>query len=332
MRCRTSSIRIALAFTLLTLLRIAVPAPSAEASCGAEMCTLELRGPEASLGRYSIEFAYQHINQDDVRVGTEPGFVGEIPGHHNEIQTETDGWSMTGRAFVSPLLSLSATLPYMNRMHRHEHEHAPGVYEEVRWDYSGFGDLMLLSYWSPRAFVKDPYALALQAGVKLPTGRKNVPEVDGEQPEPMARPSTGSFDVMAGVQVRRTVNTRTFSGETVPVPFAIGVTGRLNGHGTQEYQAGHEFLTNLSGGWALTPAVTFLGQVNLRIRGEDDPGTTGDEPGNTGGTAIYGTPGLRVAFGRAAAYGYYQMRLYENVNGIQITSPAHLMVGMNYLF
>ncbi len=333
MASRTSSTRIAVAFVVIALVPGAVPGPAAEASCGADMCVLDLRGPEATFGRYSVELAYQYINQDDVRIGTEPATVGEIPAHHNEIQTKTDGWAVTGRAFVSRLLSLSATLPYMNRIHRHEHEHHPGFYEEQRWEYSGFGDLLLVSYWAPGGTLSPgPYTISLQGGVKLPTGRRTVPEVDGEQPEPMARPSTGSFDVVAGAQVRRSVNTRTFAGATVPVPFALGVTGRLNGQGTDDYRAGHELVVNLSGGWALAEAVTFLGQVNMRVRGEDDPGLTHDEPGNTGGTALYGPPGLRVALGRMAAYSYVQLRLYENVNGIQITSPSHLMVGMNYLF
>jgi hypothetical protein len=51
---------------------------------------------------------------------------------------------------------------------------------------------------------------------------------------------------------------------------------------------------------------------------------------NTGGTGVYATPGLRVGRGPIGAHAYWQVRLYENVNGIQVTASSHLMVGMSY--
>lgn len=309
------------------------PAPTADASCGADMCTLDLRGPEARGARYALDLGFQYIEQDHVRIGDSPAYVGEIPAHHNEIETRTEAWMLSGRATATPYLSFSAMLPYMHRLHRHEHDHGGGVFEEQRWDMEGFSDLMVMSYWSPGwPGGESPYAVSLQLGAKLPTGETDAPLSDGEMPEPMARLSTGSFDVIGGAQVTRPINTKTFDGTIVPVPLSFGVVGRVNGHGTQDYRGGNEIVLNLSGGWALTPAVTALAQVNARFRGEDDPGTTGDAPGNTGGTAIYATPGLRARFGPVAAYSYFQIRAYEYVNGIQITAPYHLMMGMSYLF
>ena len=69
-----------------------------------------------------------------------------------------------------------------------------------------------------------------------------------------------------------------------------------------------------------------------RWRDQDEAGNTDTEPGNTGGTAVYATPGVRFALGQVAMFSYYQMRLYEKVNGIQITAPQHLMAGASYLF
>lgn len=320
------------AFVCLLVAAVLAPAP-ARATCGSDMCTLDLRGPESGRGKYSFELGYQFIDQDHVRIGTEPSTVGAIPGEHNEIETRSKIWSATGRAVLSPRIAVSATLPYVNRFHAHEHEHheGAGFYELQEWDYSGLGDALVTGYFTPGGtFLPAPYSVSLQLGMKLPTGRRNVPEVDGQQPEPMARPGTGSYDELIGLQVRRPVTTKTFGGAGVPVTFALGVSGRLNGKGSEDYAVGDELAVNLSGGWALTSAVTFLGQVNSRFRGKDGAGLTDTDVDRTGGKAVYATPGLRVGLGGVSVYSYYQARLYEKVNGIQITAPSHLMFGMSY--
>jgi hypothetical protein len=318
----------------LALLGAAVAAAPAAASCGAEKCVLDLFGPEMSLKPYSLEISYQSVDQDDVRVGTDPGTVGEIPSTHNEIATQTQSWNVNGRARVSEWLAFSATLPFLDRMHRHEHEHHPGFYEVQEWNYSGVGDLMVTGSLTPGGQpAPGRTSVALQLGVKAPTGKTEVEEVDGDQPEPPARPGTGSWDGVAGVQVRRPFGTRTLDGDAIPMTFSIGVLGRVNGTGTEDYRIGNEFQVNAAGGWALTTQVALLAQVNSVWRAKDDVGETDSDPDNTGGTAVYATPGMMVNVGPAlAVYGYAQVRLYERVNGIQITAPFHLMIGTRYGF
>ncbi|HYM82362.1 MAG TPA: transporter [Candidatus Limnocylindria bacterium] len=293
---------------------------------------LDLRGPESNSGRFSVDIGYQLVFQDQVLVGTRKGTVGEIPSHHNEVETRTETWVATGRAGVTDWLSLSASLPYIDRVHRHESEHHPGFFEEQKWTYSGLGDLTVLGYLTPGAGQGRP-SVTLQLGLKAPTGKRNVGEIEGEQPEPMARPSSGSWDGLVGVQVRHWVDTRTFQGDGVSLPLSAGVLARVNGPGTDDYRAGNELQLNVAGGWALLSRVSLLAQVNTRWRAKDDVGATDGEEANTGGTAVFATPGLRVGFSPTmTAYGYVQMRLYERVNGIQITAPYHVMVGTSYGF
>jgi hypothetical protein len=72
--------------------------------------------------------------------------------------------------------------------------------------------------------------------------------------------------------------------------------------------------------------------VNGRLRGKDDPGQTDALRDNTGGTWVYGSPGLRVQAGSAlAAYAYVQLPVYERVNRIQLAAPYHLIVGTTYV-
>jgi hypothetical protein len=303
----------------------------AEASCGSDMCVLDLRGPEAARGRWSVELAYSFIEQDHVRIGTDPATVGEIPGEHNEIETRSDVWTTTARTIVSERLSLAASLPWVKRFHAHEEEHheGAGFYETHTWDYEGLGDVLVSSYLTPDGFLDgETWSTSLMLGIKAPTGKEEVEAVDGHQPEPMARPGTGSWDGMVGFQVRRPLITTTFSGEAIPIPLSFSVTGRVNGTGTEDYKIGNEVVGNLAGGWGLASNVVFLGQINARFRAKDEEaGATAE---NTGGTAWYATPGLSVSTGPVGVYGYWQFRLYENVNGIQITAPSHLMFGVNY--
>jgi hypothetical protein len=150
----------------------------------------------------------------------------------------------------------------------------------------------------------------------------------------MARPSTGSWDGLAGIQLRHWVGTRTLQGEVIPVALSAGVLARGSGEGTDGYRMGSELALNLGGGWALTSQVRLLGQINTRWRAKDDSGDAhlDEEEDNTGGTAMFATPGLRIGIGPAAVYGYMQIRVFERVNGIQITAPYHLAFGTSYGF
>lgn len=301
----------------------------AHASCGNDMCVLDPRGPEAAIGRWSVELAYSFIDQDDVRVGTDPATVGAIPSEHNEIETRSDVWTTTARMIASPRLSFALALPFVKRYHAHEEEHHVGFYEVQEWNYEGFGDALLSAFVSPGGvFEGDTWSGALMLGIKAPTGKDEVEAIEGHQPEPMARPGTGSWDALVGFQVRRALVTRTFAGEAIPMPLSFGITGRVNGTGTEDYKIGNEVVANLSSGWALASNVTFLAQVNSRFRAKDEAAGTTEE--NTGGSSWYATPGIRVGSGPVGFYGYWQLRLYENVNGIQITAPSHFMAGVNY--
>jgi hypothetical protein len=302
---------------------------SALASCGAQNCVLDLRGPEESAARYSFDLAYQFIDQDQVRVGSKRGRVGEIAADHNEIETRTESWLMTGRGRFGSALLVTASLPYIDRTHRHEDTES-GTPEEESWSFTGLGDLTVLGTYTPGgAAPENGTQVSLQLGIKAPTGKTEVDANEaGEQPEPSARPSTGSWDGLGGVQLRRWFATRTLAGEHLMMPFTIGVLGRVNGKGTDDFQAGNEVQINGTGGWALSPHFSLLAQINSRFKVKDTENGVQEE--NSGGQAVYISPGLRAAFGHLSAFGYVQLRAYERVNGIQVTAPMHVMIGTSY--
>jgi hypothetical protein len=155
--------------------------------------------------------------------------------------------------------------------------------------------------------------------------------VDGEEPEPSARPGTGSWDGQAGIHVMRSASLPGLGGVHVWTPIFASVLGRLNGRGTEEYRLGHELQLNAGSSYPLAGPVTLLAQVNARFRGRDDAGSTDALSANTGGTWVFVSPGLSLASARGASiYGYVQMPVYQRVNRIQIVAPWMLSTGVSF--
>src|SRR6185503_3866303 len=103
---------------------------------------------------------------------------------------------------------LTASIPYLDRVHRHIANES-GLFPVLQtWTYRGIGDGTLLANWTALG-TGDPSSsvtVVLQAGAKLPTGARHIESVDGEQPEPHARLGTGSWDVLVGGHAMHFVN------------------------------------------------------------------------------------------------------------------------------
>jgi hypothetical protein len=277
----------------------------------------------------SFEISEQYSDQDQPRVGTHDATVGAIPGHHDEVRTVNR--VSTGRVSYRPAApwSFSASLPYVNRTHEHIHNHL-GVPEYLRWNYQGVGDLETSAM---RRFgaAEGRSRYFVSAGVKAPTGLRNVEEVDGDQPEPSARPGTGSWDFQAGLGAEWRLSGG--SADRGGIPVRLSVNGRWNGRGTERYQVGNEVAVHLATEIPATSWGSILLQTNFRVREKDDVGNYDAEAGNTGGTALFVTPGLRIGAGpMTSVTALVQLPVYQRVNGIQLVSEANLFVGVTRAF
>jgi hypothetical protein len=311
---------------LMLLCAAALALPSAAlASCGAENCPLD-HANRWSEAPFSFEVSYQYIDQNQPRVGTDDVSVGAIPRHHDEIRTLNR--ATTGRATYrfAGAWSVSAALPYIERFHAHIHNHL-GVPEYERWEYNGIGDLEVDGL---RAFGggENRSRYFATAGVKMPTGVTDVRNEAGDQPEPAARPGSGSWDFLAGLGTEWRVG-GTGADQAGSIPLRLSVTGRLNGRGTEEYRIGSQVQAHLASELPIGNTFALLGQANFRVKGKDDVGASGLEEEDTGGSWLYLSPGLRVSTGtRASIYGLVQIPVYQRVNGIQLVSDANLYLGV----
>lgn len=304
---------------------------SVRASCGADNCPIEHAPGLTAEPPFSLEISYEFIDQNQVQVGSRRGSVGELPSPEDEVRTRNGLPLFTGRLHATQRLRLTATLPWVDRFHRHI-ANADGASDLLEWRYRGLGDLMVLGGWT--AFGSNPAtgtSLVLQAGAKLPTGKRHVEEVNGEEPEPSARPSTGSFDGIVGFHLMRPLRVGGPGGHSMPV-FLSG-RYRFNGRGTDDYQVGNEAQVAVGGSYGVHPRVTLQVQLNGRFRAKDDVGRTDATRDNTGGTWAYVSPGFRIRIIQGVDwYGFLQEPLYQKVNRIGLVSPRNFITGLTYRF
>ena len=311
-----------LLFIFVGFIALSTRPASLWASCGSESCPLDHMS-RWSEDPFSFELTYQYIDQDQPKIGTDDATVGEIQRDHDEVRTLNRMTTARGVYRAGPAWSFSASLPWIDRYHEHIH-HDVGEAEIERFNYSGIGDLEVATLRSfgggesrRRAFVS--------AGVKMPTGDTSVPNEEGDQPEPAARPGSGSWDVLAGMGIEWQLG----AGDRM-VPLRLSATGRYNGFGTEDYRIGPELQAHLGTEYPLMRSLSLLAQANLRVRGQDDVGSSGVNEADTGGTMVFLSPGVRAAVSRAASvYALVQIPVYQRVNGIQIVSDGNLYVGVS---
>jgi Putative MetA-pathway of phenol degradation len=297
-------------------------------SCSMDGCPMDVRGHDSGQ-RFSVDLSYLHVDENQRFVGShEVGGTTLFSDHVVERLNRSTSTILTTRAQITERVSLSATLPWVDREHQHDILHHVGLYLPYAWNYSGLGDAALVGSvtpWSNR--------FSVQGGVKLPTGRRHVDAILGLEPEPSVRPGSGSTDWLGGIQLHHSTALHSLRGEQVDVPLTLGVAGRVNGRGTDGYRSGNELSLNLAAGYPIVPALSLLAQVSTRWQKGDDTGQPGVAAHETGGTSVLATPGLRLHLGGSlAAYGYYQFRLYQRVNSAQLVSPSHLTFGTLYSF
>jgi hypothetical protein len=299
------------------------PSPS-RASCGSESCPLD-HASRWSEQPFSFELSYQYLDQDQPRMDTEDTDVGAIPRHHDEVRT-LNRITTARAAYRSGEWSVGAALPFVDRYHAHVHHHGGEEILET-WDYSGLGDLELVGF---RSFTSgDERRYFVSAGVKMPTGDTSVPNETGAQPEPAARPGTGSWDFMAGLGTEWLFAAPGSGDLERTIPLRLSVTGKWNGYGTEDYRVGPEAQFHLASEYPISTRFALLGQANFRVRGKDDVAASGVEEQDTGGSVLYLSPGVRVAVSPGASiYGLVQLPAYQRVNGIQVVSEANLYVGV----
>lgn len=198
--------------------------------------------------------------------------------------------------------------------------------EMVTFDPDGFSDLWFTGKYR---FYQGPIGqFAILGGIKFPTGDSTLTNSEGEQVEPSATAGTGAWDGLAGLAY------------TVPLNAALTLdastiyTFRGERH---DYRLGDRLDAGVSLAWRVCgdvktyPAVSLVAEATLRhIQKSEEEG---ESDGNTGGTVLFLSPGVKVSFTEqlAASVGL-QLPVLQDVNGDQAETSFRLITSLSFSF
>ena len=169
--------------------------------------------------------------------------------------------------------------------------------------------------------------LTLQAGMKLPTGRRHVPDEERmnfglpSELHPSARPGSGSTDWLAGARWSQPLPWRG------ALPLTASVLARWNGRGTDDYRVGDGLEAGLATGHAPLAWLTLLGQLNYSAHGDDRPAHAGAAV-HAGRRALHASPGVSVRVAPVlAVYALVQARVWGETDEATIVAPRQFLIG-----
>jgi hypothetical protein len=321
---------------LASLLLLTSAPDRAHATCGAEGCPCVRRGLADNAGRFGFDTRFLDVTQDRLwSGGGTTSLEALLPTtgvhHHIPLYTRTRSWSFEGRLRATDRLNLSVNVPYVDREHRRYDHHAVGYDPRLvqSWRFRGLGDAVVQGQFR----AGQPFAgldLALQAGVKLPTGKRHVTPTTGlygTEPPPAVRPGTGSTDLLVGFTLTRPLPWQP------ALPVSANLLRRWNGRGTDDYRVGDELQLNLSTGYVVKPWLTLTALANYSNHAGDSwtPPTASDpyrEPSHSGGQALFLTPGANVSLANGVTlYGVWQNRVWGHTESPMSVARHYFLIG-----
>ena len=297
------------------------------ASCGSAFCTVntnwDVQGVATEAGSTRLDLRYEYINQDRLRSGTHNISADQDTGDVAELKTTNRNWVATLDYAIDASWGISLAVPLVEREHSHIAD-PTGAATFEQWNFSKLSDARVVGrYQFPSTSPTAGHA-GLQLGLKLPTGDYRVANADGTVAERALQPGTGSTDVIAGLYYS---HPSAFHGLGW---FAQGSYQRALA--TRDgFRPGDQI--SFTGGvtYPITQQMSLLVQMNA-LHKDRDTGPNA-EPDLSGGNHVYASPGVSFAVSKSVqVYGFLQLPVYRNVNGIQLTAQRAVVAGVSMQF
>lgn len=307
---------------------VAASVGTAHASCGSAFCSINTDWGAGTTGLTegsTLDVRYENIRQDQPRTGTRKIAVGEIPHHHDEVRTLNQNLVATYSHTWASGWGISATLPFVDRDHLHIHNHHGAKIPE-QWKFRELGDVRITGRYQRSLEGPDatPRTAGVFLGLKLPTGRTNIANDDGDIAERSLQPGSGTTDLIAGAIFHQQIAA---SGAAW---FAqVQLQQPLNTH--DNFRPGAQLGVDVGYAHPFTERLSGLVQLNAQVKRRDRGSEA--EPADSGGRFLFLSPGLSYKVGEMfRVYGYYQQPLSQNVNGVQLTARRAVVVGVSTRF
>lgn len=301
---------------------------AARAGCGAGACALhtdwETQGLWSGRG-LRVDLRREHLDLDQPRRGSDKIGVGARPRHHDEVRTLSRNTTLRLDWGLGPRASAYLNVPYLEREHVHLHHHHGAVLRET-WDITDLGDVELGGRYALATRLGAPRAwgVGVDGGARLPTGDYRRRNDDRDLAERSLQPGTGSTDLLVGAW-----GWMAWPGTRWSAFGRVGWRESVNARAN--YRPGDRARLDLGLRAALTARIAVIMQFNAehieRDRGREA------EPQDSGGRALYLTPGLSFAPDRHwMVYAFLQQPLHQHVHGVQLTAERAFAAGVSYRF
>lgn len=247
------------------------------------------------------------------------------------------GFDLLDRSFLSTIgvsygvvenFQIGLSIGYYNAVKAREAEfdYGTGDTEIATFDPDGVTDLWLTGKYR---FYRGPVgSFAALGGVKFPTGKFEVKNSAGERVEPSATAGSGSYDGMLGMAFSRFLTSQLtldasaqYTLRTEADDFKLG--DRIDGGVALAYRLTREVQK--------FPQVSIFAEANVRhlFKSEED----GQRDPNTGGTAVFLSPGVRVGLSRnLSATVSAPLPLVQELNGTQLKTSYKVNGGLTLSF
>jgi hypothetical protein len=303
---------------------------TAAASCGSAFCTIntswDAHGAWLEPG-LRADLRYEYIRQDQPRTGTRDIAVGEVHRHHDEVLTINRNLLGTLDCTFNQDWGVNVLVPIVDRRHEHIHNHM-GAQIPESWDFTEPGDVRVVAR-RRLASTEDSAATSvatsgLNFGLKLPTGKTDVRNADGDPAERTLQPGSGTTDAVLGAYYSQALPTRNLS-------WFVQALAQLPLNYHEDYQPGNRVSIDTGLRYDAGDRLGLMVQLNALFKARDKGGEA--EPEDTGGKFLFVSPGLSYALTRQfQAYGFVQLPIYQNVNGVQLVAKYSAVVGLNMRF
>ena len=304
-------------------------AGTAHASCGSAFC---LVNTDWSAQGYYLEpgvlfdLKYETVTLDQPRTGTRRIGVGEIPAHHDEVETKNRNFIAAVDWSVAPEWGVSFVLPYVDRDHVHIHNHRGEKLLET-WSFRDLGDMRVVGRYevhSSRETVERQSSFGVTLGVKLPTGKYDVTNAEGDLAERSLQPGTGTTDVLLGLywsSAAPLANTSWFAR----------VQGVLPANEREGFKPGKAVYADAGARYAVANDVGLMLQLNYVWKDRDSGSEA--EPEDSGQQQLWLSPGVSWNVAKnVQIYAFAQFPLYQKVNGVQLTADWSALTGVSWRF
>jgi len=315
--------------TLAAAIAAAAFTNMAHASCGAAFCLVNTdwsaQGWWLEPG-VLLDLKYEFVTLDQPRSGTDRIGVGQIPRHHDEVETKNRNFVLAADWSPAPAWGLAVTIPYVDREHVHIHNHH-GEKLPQAWKFDEPGDMRVVGRYEAvgmRETVERQASVGVTFGVKLPTGRYDVANGEGSLAERTLQPGTGTTDLLLGVYWHG-------MAPLAGVSWFARAQGTLPMNEREGFKPGHA--AYLDGGvrYAAGNDVGLMLQLNYVYKGEDKGAEA--EPEDSGQQQLFLSPGISWNFAKnGQVYVFAQLPLYQKVNGVQLTADWSAVAGVSWRF